>query len=149
MLDTPPDRNHLFKSGLVLYWTWRIIDVIVAAAEICSSLYHIDIVIVWYSFSYSLYVTAASVYVIVYRQHIYSYLSFKIMESTEFPVGRLLNGDSYKTPTRIKNISSAMNWIQKQMVRNMEELAIAMICTCMYIPMAVHMISMSMWSWPV
>ena len=38
------------------------------------------------------------------------------MESTEFPVGRLLNGDSYKTQTRMKNISSAMNWIQKQMV---------------------------------
>ena len=39
------------------------------------------------------------------------------MEATEFPVGRLLNGDSYKTQTRMKNISSAMNWIHKQLVR--------------------------------
>ncbi|XP_003385983.1 PREDICTED: uncharacterized protein LOC100631400 [Amphimedon queenslandica] len=35
--------------------------------------------------------------------------------SVEFPVGGLLNGDSYKTSTRMKNISSAMTWIQKQL----------------------------------
>lgn len=39
--------------------------------------------------------------------------------SVEFPVGGLLNGDSYKTSTRMKNISSAMNWIQKQLVSSL------------------------------
>lgn len=38
-----------------------------------------------------------------------------VMEAGEFPVGRLLNGDSYKSQTRMKNISSAMTWIQKQL----------------------------------
>lgn len=34
----------------------------------------------------------------------------------EFPVGGLLNGESYKTSTRMSNISAAMTWIQRQLV---------------------------------